>query len=254
MSEWSTQAIEYVQSITDTKLLLSHRYAEWMLAGPSLEDDIGGASAAQDEAGHVRQLIRLLEQQGRESDWLEGNRQPNEFRNAPPLDSSNETWVEYIVAVATTDRATWYLLESITSDDFTGMIDKMGEDEYFHLEYHDARLTTLAQSHPDELQTALEKALPEALAFIGPESYTADADPLVEEGFVDRSAAELRTALLSHYENLFSETAVSLENVDTTGPSLKEWDASRRRVGDGTIDPSVIDSLTGARNKEFAIK
>ncbi|WP_266081214.1 Phenylacetic acid catabolic protein [Haladaptatus caseinilyticus] len=254
MSEWSTEALEYVQSITDTKLLLSHRYAEWMLAGPSLEDNIGGASAAQDEAGHIRQLMRLLEQQGRDSDWLEGAREPEEFQNPPPLDSSNETWLEYIVAVATTDRAAWYMLESITVDDFDGLVKKIGEDEYFHLDYHDARLTTLAESQPDELQEALEQTLPAVLSFIGPESYTDEQDPLVQNGFVDRSAMELRTAILSHYEDLFNDTAVSIVAIDSTGPSQDDWNSTRRRVGSETIASSVIESLTGEHNKEFAMQ
>ncbi|WP_227377682.1 Phenylacetic acid catabolic protein [Haladaptatus halobius] len=254
MNEWPEGAVEYVQAITDTKLLLSHRYAEWMLTGPSLEDDIGGASAAQDEVGHVRQLIRLLEQQGRETDWLEGDRELNEFRNATTLDTSSETWVEHLTTVATADRAAWYLLDSITSDDFTGLVEKIGEDEYFHLEYHDARLATLARNRPNELESAFKDALSKTLVFIGPVSYNTDSDPLVQAGFVDRSAAELRTALLSHYEKLFDGMAVSLDDVNREAPPPDEWDATRRRVENGVISQSVVDSLTGVQNKEFAVE
>jgi ring-1,2-phenylacetyl-CoA epoxidase subunit PaaC len=254
MNEWPEGAVDYVQAITDTKLLLSHRYAEWMLAGPSLEDDIGGASAAQDEVGHVRQLVRLLEQQGRETDWLEGDREPTEFRNAAVLDTASETWVEHLATVATADRAAWYLLDSITAEDFTGLVEKIGQDEYFHLEYHDARLTTLARSRPDELQPIVEDALSKTLVFLGPASYDSDSDPLVQGGFVDRSAVELRTALFSHYKNLFDGTDVSLDDVTREAPSPDEWDATRRRVENGVISQSVVDSLTGVQNKEFAVE
>ncbi|HET7324427.1 MAG TPA: Phenylacetic acid catabolic protein [Halococcus sp.] len=252
--KWPEEAVEFVQAITDTKLVLSHRYAEWMLNGPSLEDDIGGASAAQDEVGHVRQLIRLLEGQGRESDWLEGNRSPDEFRNAACLDSTSESWVEFLGSVAAADRAVWYLLDSITHEDFEGMVEKIGEDEFFHLEYHDARLETLAEENPDELQTVLEATLPGALAFIGPPEYDEETDPLVESGFTDRSALELRDALLSHFEELLDSTAVSLNGIDRDGPGVEEWDETRRRVGEGAISQSVVDSLRGVENEMFRIQ
>jgi ring-1,2-phenylacetyl-CoA epoxidase subunit PaaC len=252
--EWPEPAVEFVQAITDTKLVLSHRYAEWMLNGPSLEDDIGGASAAQDEVGHVRQLIRLLEGQGRETDWLEGNRAPDEFRNAACLDDTSETWVEFLGSVAAADRAVWYMLDSITHEDFEGMVQKIGEDEFFHLDYHNARLETLANENPDELQTVLESTLPDALAFIGPATYDENTDPLVESGFTDRSAADLREAFLSHFEEQFDATAVSLDGIDQDAPAPDDWDETRRRVGSGAISQSVVDSLRGVENEMFRVQ
>ena len=252
--EWPEEAVEFVQAITDTKLVLSHRYAEWMLNGPSLEDDIGGASAAQDEVGHVRQLVRLLEQQGRESDWLEGNRAPEEFRNAACLDSTSESWVEFLGSAAAADRAVWYMLDSITHEDFEGLAQKIGEDEFFHLEYLDARLETFAEENPEELQTVLETTLPAALAFIGPADYDGDTDPLVEAGFTDRSAADLREAFLSYFDERFDSTTVSLDGIDRDAPALEDWDETRRRVGSGAISQSVVDSLTGVENEMFRIQ
>ncbi|WP_435077978.1 Phenylacetic acid catabolic protein [Halococcus sp. AFM35] len=252
--EWSDSTVEFVQAITDTKLVLSHRYAEWMLNGPSLEDDIGGASAAQDEVGHVRQLIRLLEGQGRESDWLEGNRAPEEFRNAACLDDTSESWVEFLGSAAAADRATWYLLDSITHEEFEGMVQKIGEDEFFHLEYLDARLETLAEENPEELQDVLESTIPDALAFIGPADHDEETDPLVESGFTDRSAADLREAFLSYFDERLDPTAVSLDGIDRDAPAAEEWDATRRRVGSGAISQSVVDSLTGVENEMFRIQ
>lgn len=252
--EWPDSAVEFVQAITDTKLVLSHRYAEWMLNGPSLEDDIGGASAAQDEVGHVRQLVRPLEGQGRETGWLEGNRAPEEFQNAACLDDTSETWVEFLGSAAAADRAVWYLLDSITHEEFEGMVKKIGEDEFFHLEYHDARLETLADENPDELQEVLEATLPAALAFIGPAGYDEETDPLVEAGFTDRSAADLRGAFLSHFEELLGPTAVSLDGIDRDAPAHGEWNETRRRVGDGAISQSVVDSLRGVENEMFKIQ
>ena len=225
-----------------------------MLNGPSLEDDIGGASAAQDEVGHVRQLVRILEGQGRESDWLEGDRAPEEFRNAACLDDTNESWVEFLGSVAAADRAAWYLLDSITHEDFEGLTQKIGEDEFFHLEYHDARLETLAEENPDELQKVLESTIPDALAFIGPADYDEDTDPLVESGFTDRSAADLRKAFLSYFDERLDSTEVSLDEIDRGTPASEEWNEMRRRVGDGGISQSVVDSLRGVENEMFRIQ
>jgi ring-1,2-phenylacetyl-CoA epoxidase subunit PaaC len=249
---WPEEAVDFVQAIADTKLLLSVRYAEWMLSGPALEDDIAGANAAQDELGHIRQLFQLLQDQGRESEWLEGERSPEEFANVQTLDTAAEDWVSHVVQVATADWAAWLLLDAITHDDFS-VVQKIGEDEYFHLEHHDGRLESLADTDPDALQSALETILPEVLAFIGPSEYDTDTDPLVQDGFTDRSAAELRDAFMARYENLLAGTDVSLAEIDSDYPPREEWNAERRRTTEGGIDSEVIDVLQGVKNKEFAM-
>jgi ring-1,2-phenylacetyl-CoA epoxidase subunit PaaC len=249
---WPEEAADFVQAITDTKLLLSMRYAEWMLSGPALEDDIAGANAAQDELGHIRQLFQLLQDQGRDSEWLEGKRSPEEFANVQTLDAGAEDWINHVVQVATADWAAWLLLDAITHDDFS-VVQKIGEDEYFHLEHHDGRLESLADTDPDALQSALEAILPEVLAFIGPPEYDADTDPLVQDGFTDRSVAELRDAFMARYEKLLDGTDVSLAAIDSDYPPREEWNAKRRRTTEGGIDSEVIDVLQGMENKEFAM-
>jgi ring-1,2-phenylacetyl-CoA epoxidase subunit PaaC len=251
---WPEEAIELVQAIADTKFVLSQRYAEWMLAGPSLEDDIGGASAAQDEAGHVRQLFRLLAGEGREQGWLEGNREPAEFANAAPLDAASGSWTDHLVSVAVSDRAAWYLLDSIVHEDFSGLGEKIGEDEFFHLEYHDARLETLAADEPRALQSALGRTLPGALAFIGPADYDDGADPLVDTGFTDRSVTAIREGFLAYFDDCFAGTDVSLDAIDRHAPEIDEWNGTRRRIGEGEIEASTLDQLTGRKNELYRIQ
>jgi ring-1,2-phenylacetyl-CoA epoxidase subunit PaaC len=252
MSDWPEEAVDYVQAIADTKLVLSQRYAERMLAGPSLEDNIAGASAAQDEAGQVRQLFRLLEQQGVDREWLHNERSPEEYANAASLDDPADGWTEFIVQSALTDRAAWLLLDAIVEEGFEGMVQKMGEDEYFHLEHHDGRLETLAEDDPGALEAAFEKFLPDVLAFVGPAEYDADSDPLVEAGFTDRSAAEIHDALIEHYEDLLADTDVDVPDVDA--PSEDEWDAERRRVSDGHKEEEDVTELQGVRNEAFSME
>jgi ring-1,2-phenylacetyl-CoA epoxidase subunit PaaC len=252
---WPPEAVDYVQAVADTKLLLSHRYAEWMLSGPALEDDIAGASAAQDELGHVRQLFRLLGQQGRDDDWLEGDRSPAEFANAATLDDNPATWVDFVVRLGLTERAAWYLIDAIDHEDFDGLGTRIGQDEFFHLEFLDGRLETLTGDRPDDVRVAMETALPGVLAFLGPAAYDDGTDPLVAAGFTDRSAAVLRSSFRDKYEEILAGTAVSLADldVDWDAPSVETWDATRRRVGEGSVSTDDVELLSGVRSAEFAI-
>jgi ring-1,2-phenylacetyl-CoA epoxidase subunit PaaC len=251
---WPEPAVDYVQAIADTKLLLGQRYGEWMLKGPNLEDDISGASNAQDEIGQVRQLFRLLQQQGVDSDWLESDREPAAYANAATLDEEAEAWPTFIVQVALTDRAAWLLLDAIDHDDFTGMVQKMGEDEYFHLEHHDARLETLAQDQPAAIEAALEEYFPKILAFIGPATHADEDDPLVAAGFTDRPAAEIRRAIHDHYVDLFEGTDVSVPPLSEDVPDPESWDEERRREGSGHVDRATVDELQGVSNREYLIE
>ncbi|WP_410767447.1 Phenylacetic acid catabolic protein [Haloferax sp. DFSO60] len=251
---WPDVARDYVQAIADTKLLLGQRYGEWMLKGPNLEDDISGASNGQDEIGQVRQLFRLLEKQGVDRDWLETDRSPEEYANAQPLDEEAEAWPTFMVQVALIDRAAWLLLDAIQHDDFKGMVQKMGEDEYFHLEHHDARLETLADTQPKAVEAALEQYFPGALAFIGPATYDESEDPLIDAGFTDRPIAEIRGAFREHYEDLFAGSDVTVPSLEDDVPDPASWDETRRRSGDGHVDSSVVDQLQGVTNREYVIK
>jgi len=251
--KWSDEAVDFVQAIVDTKLILGHRYAQWSLSGPSLEDNIGGASASQEEIGHVRQLASRLQAQGRDLEWIHGAREADEFANAACLDRIEGEWASYIAAIAPTDRAAWYLLDALNVADMEGMITKMGQDEYFHLEYHDARLETLAETHPSTLAEIFAMTLPQALSFIGPAAYDAESDPLYGESFTDRPIAEIRTAFVEHYRELFAGTDVSLNDVDFDRPSLNEWDKTRRRVGGGSISDTDLRQIRGTENELFII-
>jgi ring-1,2-phenylacetyl-CoA epoxidase subunit PaaC len=250
--DWNDDAVEYVQAIADTKLILSHRYAEWMLSGPVLEDDIAGASAAQDEIGHVRQLFEKLTAHGRDRSWLLGDRSPDEFSNAACLDNSFDSWVEFATVADLTERAAWYLIDSIAHGDFDGLGERIGQDEYFHLEHLDGQLEHHAEENPEEVEAALEAAIPGVLAFIGPATLDADADSLVQSEFTDRSVADIRNGFKAQYESMFEGTDVDVSVADWDAPDPEKWDATRRRVGEGHVSAEVVDALSGANNAEFA--
>lgn len=251
MSDWPDEAVTYVQSIADTKLLLSQRFSERILSGPSIEDNIAGASTVQDEVGQVRQLFRLLEGQGLDREWLHDEREIEEYANAESLDDSADSWVEFVVQTGLTDRASWLLLDAIDHEDFQGMVQKMGEDEYFHLEHHDGRMETIAENDPEALEAAFEKYLPQVLSFVGPAEYEAGEDPVTASGFTDRAATEMHEALVAHYEDLLGDV-IDVPGADSA-PSLDEWNADRRRQNGGGFEQEVLEEIQGTRNKEYAV-
>lgn len=252
-TDWPEGADDFVQAIADTKLLLGHRYAQWTLAGQTLEDDIGGAASAQEEIGHVRQLFRALMDHGRDRSWLEGNREPDEFANAAALDTNPDAWPAFLATAGPVDRAAWFLLDAIDHPDLDGLITKIGEDEYFHLEFHDARLEILAEDDPSTIESRLDEVIPATLAFLGPAGYDSDADPLYRTGFTDRPVSELRDAFRSHYEDVLAGTPVSLENVAWSEPDMDSWDPVRRRVEGGGITDEDLRQLRGEKNQVFAL-
>lgn len=253
MSEtWSSEAVDYVQSIADTKLMLSHWYAEQGFLGPGIQDDIALFSLTQDEYGHVRQFFRLLDGQGRSEEWLRTERSADEFYNAATTDEAAADWVQFIVRFGLTDRAAHLMFDAIDHEDFAGLTDKMSEEEYSHFNFHDGWIEHLASSQPEAFQSALDESLADVLAFIGPAAYDTETDPLVQSGFTDRSVAELRDAFLSHLETLLDGTDVTVPDPDPI--PVGTWDESRRRTVDGSIEADVLDSIRGTRNVEFAIE
>jgi ring-1,2-phenylacetyl-CoA epoxidase subunit PaaC len=249
---WPKGAVDYVQAIADTKLILSHRYADQGFLGPNLADNIALFSLTQDEYGHVRQLFRKLETQGCDEDWLRQGRDADEFSNAATIDQPPADWLEYETRVGLTDRAALLMLDAIDHEDFVGLTDKISEEEYSHLDFHDGWLKYFAATKPDEFQAALEEILPDVLAFIGPAEYDEDTDPLFTAGFTDRSISELRETFMSYCEDITDRTSVTVPNLETF--DLATWDEERRRISDRAIERETIESLQGTENQEFAAR
>ncbi|UIP01494.1 phenylacetate-CoA oxygenase subunit PaaI (plasmid) [Halobaculum sp. CBA1158] len=250
--DWTPEAVDYVQAIADTKLMLSHWYAEQAFIGPTIQDNIALFSLTQDEYGQVRQFFLQLEGQGRDADWLRSDRDGDEFFNAATTDEAAPDWTRFEVRFGLTDRAAHLMFDAIVHDDFTGLTDKMSEEEYSHFDFHDGWLEHLAEAEPAEFEAALEESLADVLAFIGPAAYDDETDPLVASGFTDRSVAELREAFLDHLAGLIEGTSVTVPDPDPV--STAEWDERRRRLIGGGIGPDVLETIRGDRNKEFAME
>ena len=250
---WPEEALDYVQAIADTKLMLGFCFAERMASGKSIEDDVANMNLAQEEFGHVRQLYELLSQQGRDREWLEHDRDPGMYANAAPLDEPIPDWTTFVAVTGLVDRAAWLLTDAIAHSDLDGIREKIAQEEAYHLERSDAWLEELAASDPETVEAALVDALPGVLAFVGPADYDAETDPLVKQGFTDTPVAQRRDRLLSHYRALFEGTEVSVDAADLSGPDRAEWDAIRRRVSGGSLPSATVEVLQGGPNREFAV-
>lgn len=250
--EWSQEAVDYVQAIADTKLMLSHWYAEQGFLGPGIQDNVALFSLTQDEYGQVRQFFRLLDAHGRDADWLRSERGVDDFHNAATTDRAAEDWTQFEVRYGLSDRAAYLMLDSLAHDDFAGLTDKMSEEEYSHFDFHDGWLEHLASAEPEAFQEALEDALPNVLAFIGPAAYDDTTDPLLQSGFTDRSVAELRESFLEYLSDRTEATDVTIPDPDPI--PVETWNEKRRRVVDQAIKPDVLNSIRGTRNAEYAMR
>lgn len=251
---WSEAAVDCLQAVADTKLVLGHRYAERLASGQSIEDDVANMNLAQEEFGHVRQLFRLLEAQGRDADWLEHERDAGTYANCSVLDDVADDWTRFVVETGLADRAAWLLLDAVAAPELDGVREKIAQEESFHLERADAWLVHLAEADPGAVEAVLEDAVPAVLAFLGPADHDAEADPLYEEGFLDAPVADLRERFLRHYRAVLEGTDVSLSGVDTDGPDAESWDAVRRRVGGGSIAAETATVIQGTENREYAME
>jgi ring-1,2-phenylacetyl-CoA epoxidase subunit PaaC len=244
-------AVDYVTAIADTKLMLSHWYAEQAFMGPNIQDNTALFSLTQDEYGQVRQFYLMLEKQGVDGEWLRTERGGEEFANAATTDGPAPDWTEFEVRFGLTDRAAHLMYDAIVHGRLAGLTEKMSEEEYSHFDFHDGWLGHLAETQPAAFQSALDGAIPDILAFIGPSAYDAETDPVLAAGFTDRSVLELREAFLAHLETIVAGTDVTIG--DPAAISLTEWDEKRRRITGGGIEHSVVRSIRGTRNKEFAV-
>lgn len=251
---WPEGAVDYLQAVADTKLLLGFRYAERMTSGQSIEDDVANMNVSQEEFGHVRQLFGILEEQGRSHDWLMSERDAGTYANAAVLDDPAPDWPTFVVETGMTDRAAWLLLDAIEDPALNGIREKIAQEESFHLERADAWFEHLAENDPGTVEAVLEDAVPQVLAFIGPETYDASTDPLYKEGFTDTPVAELRDRFISHYRALCTDTEVDIDAADVQAPDPDEWDAVRRRVQGGSISANTVEIVQGMPNREFAME
>lgn len=228
--------LRWALSLADTKHKLGLRTSEWVNSAPALEAAVGASAITQDELGHARALFVVLSQfpdapaaLSTESDLAERTA----YFNPRRLDTPWKSWIEVIAANVLIDRALSVVFTATRTSQFAPLKQRAGkilQEEQFHRIFGDSWLARLATdpSRRGELQAALDRFWPTALAWMGPEE-----DPisrlLYREGILSATPHELRAAWLA-------EVTPLLMNLDLEiPPDLTEWstwDSEHREIPD----------------------
>ena len=237
--------------LADTKRLLGYRYAEWMLGAPELETAIACSSMAQDEWGHARLLYALMKGFDEDPEVLEHGREPGAYRNMEILDEPTSTWPDVVALMALADAAVTVQFEALGESSYDPLrqrVEKLVEEERFHAAHGRAWFRRLAggtEASREALRSAVERVLPVALAWFGPDSERAEA--LESAGVVDAAGSTLRARFLDRVSELLALAGVEAP----AEPDLGGFDEVRRRVGAGGPDEETIRKVRGDRNRAF---
>lgn len=247
-------------SLADNKRLLGMRYAEWLLGAPTLEAGIACSAMAQDEWGHSRILYAMLKDFGQDPGHLEHEREAEEYLNSELLDDPPADWSGLVALNFLLDAALSVQIESLKDSRFEPLhykVRKVLEEERFHFEHGRGWVARLAQTE------AGREALAEALApawesclrwFGGPEGGLVAR--LADGGISDAGPDELRARWLERVGPIVQEAGLGLVKQGEDGswdsaaePDWSGWDASRRRVGGGSLNPETLAGVRGDKNR-----
>ncbi len=193
---------ELLFRLADDDLVAGHRASEWTGLAPILEEDIAGASMAQDQIGHAQSYYELMPELGT-PDALAFGRKATEFRNARMVEYANtEDYALRLVRHWLYDTAKAVRLKHLTRSSHEALARlavRIGREHKYHLAHAETMITKLGQSPANErIQTALNQAFAEALALF-------EITPATE--------ALVQTGVMPHENDLKNEW---LENVGAT--------------------------------------
>jgi len=187
-------------SMADDEFVIGFSDSEWTGIAPLLEEDVAMSSLAQDELGHAAALYTLLAEvrgDGRDSDAIAYDRQPDEYRHARLLDHGRGDWAMTIARRFLYDTADGARLDGLAAASFVPLrelVDKIRREERYHVMHATTWLDRLAdrEGEPRErLLAALEELGPDAATVFTP---IAGQEPLIEAGILAEpmSALEAR--------------------------------------------------------------
>ena len=228
--------------IADSNWVLGHWYTNCMLNGRELTDFTSMAGIAEDKLGHVRAMLRFMEDYFELPEMqLEFGRGIDEIHSMELLDAPPQNWGDFVLTLYLADAAIWRFSNTLRQGNFApvaNLVTKFGEEAYFHQLCIDGWLKALDDSERAELKTALKARLP--LMFAWFESAADDA--LLVDGIRAQSIADARAALAEDLSiKLASIIEISDQEIQALAEEKKsgEWDALRRRPR-GSVMPSRL--------------
>jgi phenylacetate-CoA oxygenase PaaI subunit len=256
---------DLVLALADSKRVLGLRYSDRMLGSPTLEAGIAASSMAQDEWGHARLTYALLGDFGDDPKALEHERDAAEYRSLNALDADLDGWHGMTAAGLLLDMALTAQYAALAESRYAPLrnrVQKLLDEEKFHFQYAAGWARRIAEV--PELRggfaAALERALPEALRWLGRDDAPG-ARRMVEEGIVRDLPSDRRARFLARVGPVLEEIGLAgqLGVVRDAGEwtyagrlDWSGWDDATRRAG-GTLDEATASRARGDKNRALLL-
>ncbi|HSU14875.1 1,2-phenylacetyl-CoA epoxidase subunit PaaC [Longimicrobium sp.] len=252
---------ELILALADSKRVLGLRYSDRMLGSPTLEAGIAASSMAQDEWGHARLTYALLGDFGDDPKALEHERDAAEYRSMNALDAELDGWHGMTAAGLLLDMALTAQYAALAESRYTPLrnrVQKLLDEEKFHFQYAASWARRIAQV-PElraGLAAALERALPQALQWLGRDEAPG-ARRMVDEGVVRDLPSDRRARFLARVAPVLEEIGladplgVSRDAGEWTYTGRLDWagwDDATRRAG-GSLDEVTAARARGDKNR-----
>lgn len=160
--------------LADDDLLTGHVLTSVAGWGPELEINIALSSMGQDEIGHARRLYALVIPDRADIERFVYERPAADFRAGPLARTYPREWEALLARQylgETADAARAAVLGHSTRPGFAALLDEMGHEQRYHLDFWSAWLTTSARSGEarQRVQHALDQMWPLAAASFLPD-------------------------------------------------------------------------------------
>jgi 1,2-phenylacetyl-CoA epoxidase catalytic subunit len=236
--EVRSAVLQWTLSLADCKHKMGIRVSEWVNGGPALEAAVGASAITQDELGHARSLFAFLKgfPEAPKGIGAENDLEARDHYYCPrQLNRAWNSWLDVIAVNVLLDRALNIAVASFADSTFRPLRSrcaKILQEERFHRIFGDswlARMAAWSEDQKEQMQAALDRHWPVALAWLGP-----DNDPicetLVTAGVLQQGPEQMRAKWLASVGNLLEKHA--LEGGPLTA-DWSNWDPEQRDLWPG---------------------
>ena len=245
-------------SLADNKRILGMRYGEWILGAPTLESGIACSAMAQDEWGHGRILYATLKDLGLDPGHLEHERPAGEYLSSELLDRPVPQWPDLLALNLLFDASLSVQVQALTDSRYEPIhykTRKLLEEERFHFEHGRGWALRLSETEAgrEALAQAFRKVLVPSLRWFGrPDAEYGDL--LHSSGIMLGTPDALRDRWLAQVIPVLAEAGLSelaAEAESGTELDWSDWNADRRRRGEGGPDAGTLARIRGDKNRSM---
>lgn len=226
--------LQFIMAFADTKHFLGRRISEWVTAAPAMEASVAAANITQEELGHARSLFAMARDIPGAPDELntDTDLSRKEFYNITFLNNRWSTWFEVIATFFVLDSALTAIIHAAENSKLVPLkqrVTKILQEEHFHAIYCKGWITRLASAGAEgreQLNRALERVCPIAVAWFGPPDDQSTV-PLQVAGIFHNSLQEQYGKWQIEVNSVLAHTGLLPLHPDINWAT---WDVSRREV------------------------